>query len=212
MVKRKPGGQWGKTSLSKYAELNKKKLIHNSGKKAYLARNRIDAEDKIPPFSSAQMALFKKNKKGWEFFNSQAPSYRKYMVYWVNSAKRSETRSNRLSDLVRDSGEGTKLKRVLEAQQKVKPRYEEGQTPVEEGKNLGLITGAELRSVEILTLEQLKRTGWERAIEKVCAQYPHRLNLNFFYAVIGAVEEENWRKIDVDLKAQAKDLLAQLKR
>jgi uncharacterized protein YdeI (YjbR/CyaY-like superfamily) len=52
--------------------------------------------------------LFKQNKKAWEFYSSQAPSYRKTAVYWVMSAKQEKTRRKRLQDLIEASEQGQK--------------------------------------------------------------------------------------------------------
>ncbi|MBY0553961.1 YdeI/OmpD-associated family protein [bacterium] len=210
--KRKKNSVWSATYLKKFKELKAKKLIHPSGQLAYDQRNKIKsgAEEKAQ-LSSKQLSEFKKNKKAWEFFNTQAAGYKKYVIYWVSSAKRVETQEKRLRELIRDSADGTKLKRILIAQEKAKPKYEEGKTPIEASRNLGISTGADFRSVDINTLEQLRRLGYERAVNKVCELYPHRLNLNFFYAVMGAIEDQDWKKLDPDLKAQAKDLLNQLK-
>lgn len=211
LVRRKAGSAWSAKTEKKYLELKKKKLIRPSGEKAYQERNQKKSENSIAPLSASQIKLFRKNKTAWKFFESQTPSYRKYMVHWVNQAKRTETREKRLQELIYDSGQNSKLKRVLVAQEKVRPRYEEGKTPIEEAMNIGLTTGAELREVEISTVEQLKRMGWEKALSRVCRTFPHRLNLNYFYALVGAVEDQNWRSIEPHLKAEAKDLLAQLR-
>lgn len=208
---RKVGSVWSAGNIKKFKELKKMNLIQKSGQKAFDARKKTDAQAQANEFAPAQLKLFKKHKKAWAFFQTQTPSYRKYMVHWVMSAKQDITRDKRMSELIADSESGTKLKRILKASEKVKPCYEEGKTPVEEGKNLGLTTGHEFRAVGIETLEQLKRIGWERAIEKVCHQFPHRINLNFISAVIGAVEEQSSRSLDADLKQQARDILEQLR-
>lgn len=210
--RRKKNSVWSASYLKKFKELKAKKLIQPAGQEAYDNRNKAKSgmEEKAQ-LSQKQLKEFKKNKKAWDFFNSQAAGYKKYMIYWVATAKRAETQEKRLTELINDSADGTKLKRVLIAQEKAKPKYEEGKTPIEASRNLGIATGADFRSVDISTLEQLKRIGYERALNKVCDLYPHRLNLNFFYAVIGAVEDQDWKKLDPDLKAQAKDLLIQLK-
>ena len=47
--------------------------------------------------------LFKENKKAWEFYSAQAPSYRKTAVYWVMSAKQEKTRLKRMNELIEAS-------------------------------------------------------------------------------------------------------------
>ena len=48
-------------------------------------------------------------QRAWEFFDAQAPSYRRQAVWWVVSAKRAETRERRLAQLVADSAAGRRL-------------------------------------------------------------------------------------------------------
>jgi len=50
-----------------------------------------------------QAARFQKNKKGWRWFQSQAPWYQRTAIHWVVSAKKEETRDKRLAILIRDS-------------------------------------------------------------------------------------------------------------
>ena len=47
---------------------------------------------------------FRSEKKAWEFFQSQAPWYRRTSAFWVMSAKREETREKRLGILIACSG------------------------------------------------------------------------------------------------------------
>lgn len=210
-TKRKDGGPWGPFFVKRYNELLKKKKLKPAGIKAFESRNKKAHSPALDKLTRSHEAQFKKNKVAWTFFKSQTPSYQKFMAQWINGAKREETQKSRLAELIQDSSEQTKLKRILKSMEKAKPKYAEGQTPVEEGRNLGPVTGVELRSVEIHTLEQLKRVGWEKAISKVCRLYPHRINLNYFYSVVGAVEDQSARQLDADLKSQAQELYNQLR-
>jgi len=56
-----------------------------------------------------QLAKLRKNKKAWVFFEARAPSYKRLMAYWVNSAKQEETRERRFATLVADSGKGVRV-------------------------------------------------------------------------------------------------------
>lgn len=53
--------------------------------------------------------LLKKNKAAWEFFRTQAPSYRKTLGWWLLSAKKEETRMDRLKKLIDASAKGKRL-------------------------------------------------------------------------------------------------------
>lgn len=85
-------------------------------------------------------------------------------------------------------------------------------TPIAEGKNLGPVTEAELGSIGINTIEQIRSLGWEEVCERYSEAYPERLNLNAFAAIIGAIEGQDWRKIDPQLKDQARKLIRRLRR
>lgn len=50
--------------------------------------------------------LFKANKKAWEFFQAQAPSYKKVVIHLIMTAKQEKTRLNRLERYITDSAAG----------------------------------------------------------------------------------------------------------
>jgi len=54
-------------------------------------------------------AIFRANPAAWDFFMRQPPSYRQTCIYQVMSAKRHETRSNRLERLIEASRQGMRL-------------------------------------------------------------------------------------------------------
>jgi uncharacterized protein YdeI (YjbR/CyaY-like superfamily) len=54
--------------------------------------------------------LLRKNKKAWDFFQAQSPSYRKTIGWWVLSAKQEKTRRKRLDQLIAQSARGTRLR------------------------------------------------------------------------------------------------------
>jgi uncharacterized protein YdeI (YjbR/CyaY-like superfamily) len=211
-VPRRAGGTWSGLSMKRFAELKRQGLVRAAGVKSFEGRDRATSKRELPGLGAAHLKLFRANPKAWEFFNSQPPSYRRYTAWWVVSAKREETRLKRLQMLIEDSGNGSKLRRVVKAMEKVKKRHPPGQTPIEEGRNLGPVSGGELRSIGIDTVEKLRAVGWEQAFLKIFEAYPHRLHLNMVFALIGAIEDQDWRKIDGALKAEAKSLVAEIKR
>jgi len=60
-------------------------------------------------FDASFEALFMKNAKAWEFFQQQAPSYRKRAIWWVVSAAKSETRESRLEKLILVSSKSARM-------------------------------------------------------------------------------------------------------
>jgi uncharacterized protein YdeI (YjbR/CyaY-like superfamily) len=76
-----------------------------AGIKAFAARteNRssIYAYEQRPrEFEEPYRSLIRKDEKVWTFFQAQPPGYRKMVIWWVVSAKREETRSQRLKKLI----------------------------------------------------------------------------------------------------------------
>ena len=83
--------------------------------------------------------------------------------------------------------------------------------PIKDARNLGPKTADELEALDIFFLDQLEKMGWEESCILWAENFPHRLNLNAFTAIIGAIEDQDWRQIDSDLKRQAKQLVHRLK-
>jgi len=63
-------------------------------------------------FNAAQRRQFRTAPKAWDFFQAQAPWYRRTATWWVVSAKRDETRARRLATLIEDSAHGRRLRQL----------------------------------------------------------------------------------------------------
>ena len=46
---------------------------------------------------------FRENKKAWDFFMKQAPSYRKAITHWIMGAMQEKTRQSRLEKTIKVS-------------------------------------------------------------------------------------------------------------
>jgi uncharacterized protein YdeI (YjbR/CyaY-like superfamily) len=204
---RKEKSQWSAGTLKRAEALRKRGLMHTSGISVLKNRQRHEQESGVAEFSPSQAKKFKANVTAWSWYSTQTKSYRYYTTAWVIRAKRNETKEKRLEMLIADSAQGQKLGRIAAAIEKVKPKYPVGATPIEAGKNLGLATGAELRSVGLETLENLKSLGWEKAFYRLVEMYPHRLNMNMLKALIGAVENVSSRALGAELQSEAKRVL-----
>jgi uncharacterized protein YdeI (YjbR/CyaY-like superfamily) len=112
---RKPGSNWSLLNVRHVEELIREGRMAPAGLAAFEARK----PDRTGVYSfeqrhsarlePAQEKQFRANKAAWDFFESQPPSYRRTAVYWVVSAKREETRSRRLAQLIEDSAAGRRL-------------------------------------------------------------------------------------------------------
>ena len=83
---------------------------------------------------------------------------------------------------------------------------------VEEAKNIGPVTGGDLRKVGISTVEALERTGWEEAWILLCQHSPGYVHLVCGYALLGAVEGLDWMKLPSDRKEEVKRMKRQIQR
>jgi uncharacterized protein YdeI (YjbR/CyaY-like superfamily) len=112
---RKPGSNWSLRNVRHVEELIREGRMAPAGMAAFEARtpNRTGVysfeQRDSARLEAAQEKQFRANSGAWEFFESQPPSYRKTAVYWVVSAKREETRSRRLVQLIEDSAAGRRL-------------------------------------------------------------------------------------------------------
>lgn len=121
---RKPTSIWSKINIEKVADLTKKGLMRPAGIAAF--EKRKDNKSKVYSFEQDHIAFakeqektFKTNKKAWEFFQSQPPSYRKPATWYVISAKQEATQEKRLKELISDSESGLRIKQL----RPIKPAY-----------------------------------------------------------------------------------------
>jgi len=96
---------WSNVNLKKVEELKKKGLMTEPGLRAYDMRKAEKSgiysfEKEAFKLTEEFERLFKSNQTAWDFFNKQAPSYRKTKIYWVMSARQEATRISRLNKLV----------------------------------------------------------------------------------------------------------------
>jgi uncharacterized protein YdeI (YjbR/CyaY-like superfamily) len=114
---RRPGGIWSAVNVRTYTELLAAGRVEPAGEAAFAARR----EDRTAVYSfeseereldAEQTARFRAEPGAWEWFEQQAPSYRRTAIHWVTSAKRPETRERRLTTLVADSAAGRRLRHL----------------------------------------------------------------------------------------------------
>ena len=103
---RNPRSKWSKINRDRIARLLKDGLVAPAGKKMVEIAKKagtwtaLDSSDKgIIPEDLA--AAFSKSKKAHENFLKFPPGSRKVILEWVNSAKRPETRTKRIREVVR---------------------------------------------------------------------------------------------------------------
>lgn len=112
---RKPKSNWSRINMAKVETLRKAGMMAPAGEKAFAAREEERSgvysfeQERPMELSPAYQQRFRANRKAWNWFQSQAPYYRRTIAFWVMSAKREETREKRLATLIADSSRGRRV-------------------------------------------------------------------------------------------------------
>ena len=105
---RKVTSTWSTVNIKKVEELIKQGLMQPAGLEIFIQRK----EDKSGAASYENAAKhldknleikFIENKIAWEFFNKQAPSYKRTIIHWIMSAKQEKTRISRCDKAINES-------------------------------------------------------------------------------------------------------------
>lgn len=102
---RKAKSVWSKLNKTYIDELIACNLIHESGLKSIeIAKKNgswqsLDAVENLEIPEDLKLA-FHKNKLAYSNYENFSKSYKKGYLYWLNQAKREETRSNRISQII----------------------------------------------------------------------------------------------------------------
>jgi uncharacterized protein YdeI (YjbR/CyaY-like superfamily) len=105
---RKPTSKWSDLNRKRWAELNAAGLLEAAGVAAAPTDNKY-AKPTIPVLPAYIAKAFKTNPKAWAFFQTLAPSYRRYFVVWIHVAKQPETRTKRIKESIALLAAGKKL-------------------------------------------------------------------------------------------------------
>jgi uncharacterized protein YdeI (YjbR/CyaY-like superfamily) len=113
---RKPGSNWSAVNIEKVENLIRSGKMREAGLKAYSRRK--EKKSRVYSYETARefhlpeemAAEFMKNTTAWDYFQSQAPSYRKITIRWVLTAKQDATRLKRLNELISSSAAGDWIK------------------------------------------------------------------------------------------------------
>lgn len=113
---RRKGSIWSAVNINKVEKLLAGGLMQPAGIAKFNERTADKSavyahENKETVLSEEFTATFKQNKKAWDFFTTQAPSYQRTLIHLVMSAKQEKTRISRLQKLISDSAAGKRLER-----------------------------------------------------------------------------------------------------
>ena len=111
---RKAMSIWSEVNIKIAQSLIEQERMQPVGLKAFQARRSNKSgiysyEQRSESLPEAYERVFKRNKSAWDYFQAQAPSYRKAACWWIVSAKQEKTRLSRLGKLIDDSGTGRRL-------------------------------------------------------------------------------------------------------
>jgi uncharacterized protein YdeI (YjbR/CyaY-like superfamily) len=112
---RRRKSKWSTVNIKRAEKLGAQGLMRPPGLKAFAG-----AKDQPRSYSyeqrheatldKAMEREFRANRNAWDFFQAQAPWYRRVSTFWIMSAKQDETRKRRFSTLVSDSKQGLLVK------------------------------------------------------------------------------------------------------
>jgi uncharacterized protein YdeI (YjbR/CyaY-like superfamily) len=109
---RRRGSNWSQINIAKVAELRKQGRMRPAGEKAFAARPEYQAgvysyeQRHQATLTPDEEARFRADDDAWGWFQARPPSYRTAAVWWINTAKRPETRERRLGQLIEESQKG----------------------------------------------------------------------------------------------------------
>jgi len=111
---RRKGSKWSEVNIRRAKELIILGKMKPAGFKEFENRKKYNSvkyscEEKIEKLSSDFEKQFKSNKLAWEYFQKQAPYYKRTVSFWIMSAKKEETRLRRLQILINDCANKKKI-------------------------------------------------------------------------------------------------------
>ena len=112
---RKTTSNWSAVNIGRVRELTSLGRMRPAGLKAFELRTEEKSgiyayeNRKSAALGEAAEKRFRSRPKAWAFFQKQPAGYRKIATWWVISAKKEETRQQRLEKLIAQSEAGRRL-------------------------------------------------------------------------------------------------------
>lgn len=112
---RRPKSTWSAINIGRVAVLTREGRMQPGGIAAFARREESNsATYSFENRASAKLTdgdkrMFRRDRAAWDFFQAQPAGYRRLASWWVISAKRSETRHERLQRLISESRAGRRL-------------------------------------------------------------------------------------------------------
>ena len=108
------GNKWSAVNIARAKALIASGRMQPAGLKAFEARDKKKsgysiADRTTMAFSPEAERKFRANRSAWTFFERMPPAYRRNHIWFVESAKKAETRERRLDNLILACAKGVKL-------------------------------------------------------------------------------------------------------
>jgi len=105
---RKSVSIWSLVNVRHYERLAKLGRVRSAGQAAYERRDPkktgvYSFENRPKKLPTAMEKMFRTNQKAWAFWQTQPPGYQRLTIWWVMSAKQSQTQQRRLASLITKS-------------------------------------------------------------------------------------------------------------
>ncbi len=97
---RQPTSKWSDINRKRWAELQEMGLLAPSGLAAAPSENSYAQRPTIPDLPAYVAKAIKASPRAWRFFQQLAPTYRRHFVAWIHTAKRPQTRLNRIRESI----------------------------------------------------------------------------------------------------------------
>jgi len=112
---RKATSNWSAVNIGRIQELTRLGRMRPAGLKAFALRK--EEKSGIYAYENRKSAVlgaaiekrFRSCPKAWAFFQAQPPGYRQLATWWIISAKKEETRKQRIEKLIAQSDAGKRI-------------------------------------------------------------------------------------------------------
>ena len=110
---RRKGSIWSKVNVERFNALKAAGHMTPAGEHAFERdkhRSGLYSYEKpLASLTSEEEGQFRRFKAAWSDWEGRPPSYRKSVLNWITTAKKSETRANRLATLIEVSASGERI-------------------------------------------------------------------------------------------------------
>ncbi len=103
---RKPASHWSVVNIERVRVLTAEGRMRPAGLAAFARRTETRSrrasyeQTHVPGLAPDHERRFRARRDAWNFFEAQAPSYRKRILWWIHTAKQAATRDQRLARVI----------------------------------------------------------------------------------------------------------------